>query len=84
MQCCPPDGTDHWTSVGLKSFNVSFLPCLLANTMLNNSGFGFVLFTREDTGSWLMDVVDVNGDVRNRCRLAARALSCDQQLGQAD
>ncbi|MGI9400544.1 MAG: metallophosphoesterase family protein [Rhizobiaceae bacterium] len=51
----------------------------VANTVINDSGFGFVLFTREKAGSWLMDVIDVNGDLRHRCQLVARALSCNLQ-----
>ncbi len=49
----------------------------LASTVVNDSGFGFLMLTREVTGGWWMDEIDANGKLRLRCRLKGRALSCD-------
>ncbi|MCP4319599.1 MAG: metallophosphoesterase [Hyphomicrobiales bacterium] len=51
----------------------------LARTVVNDNGFGFLMLTREETGGWWMDAIDVNGDLRHRCRLMGRTLSCDAQ-----
>lgn len=49
----------------------------LASTVVNDSGFGFLVLTREGTDGWWVDAMDSNGQLRLRCRLKGRALSCD-------
>ena len=51
----------------------------LAKTVINDSGFGFLMLTRIETGGWWMDAIDVNGKSQRRCRLEGRTLSCNAQ-----
>jgi len=48
-----------------------------ARTVINDSGFGFLMLTKADTGGWRMEAIDAGGEVRRRCRLLGRALTCD-------